>query len=59
MDILRELHKHTVSVLLATARSNSLVAHFNFPESVRVPCEQFLLYFGQFLKDVGVKATTE
>jgi hypothetical protein len=32
---------------------------FDFPESVRVPCEQYLLYFAQFLQDLGVKATSD
>ena len=32
---------------------------FDFPETVRVPCEQYLLYFAQFLQDLGVNATSE
>jgi hypothetical protein len=31
---------------------------FDFPESISVACEQYLLYFGQFLKDLGVSAET-
>jgi hypothetical protein len=35
------------------------VTFFDFPEPVKVPCQQYLLYFVQFLKDVGVEATAE
>ena len=34
------------------------MTYFNFPEEVRVPCEQYLLYFAQFLRDLGVNADT-
>jgi hypothetical protein len=32
---------------------------FDFPEEVRTPCEQYLIYFVQFLKDLGVEATAD
>jgi hypothetical protein len=28
-----------------------------FPEEVRVPCEQYLLYFTKFLRDLGISST--
>ena len=36
---------------------NAVSIRFDFPEAVKVPCEQYLLYFAEFLKDVGVDAT--
>jgi hypothetical protein len=42
--------------LAARMRPDSLVALFDFPVDVRVACEQYLLYFIEFLKDVGVEA---
>lgn len=39
--------------------SNSIVESFNFPKEVKVVCEQYLLYFAQFLQDLGVEANTE
>jgi hypothetical protein len=39
--------------------SSSVTMHFNFPPTVKVACEQYLLYFVEFLKDVGIKATAE
>ena len=49
-----------VERLLATSvRNDSLVAMFDFPADVRVSCEQYLLYFVEFLKDVGVDAQAD
>jgi len=31
----------------------------NFPPAVRTACEQYLLYFVQFLEDLGIKASAE
>jgi hypothetical protein len=56
---LNRLHELTIQSLTANLRSDSVVMHFDFPEEVRVPCEQYLLYFVQFLKDIGVEATAE
>lgn len=40
-------------------RDDSVAVMFDFPEEVRVPCEQYLVYFGQFLRDLGVQATSD
>jgi hypothetical protein len=32
---------------------------FSFPAPVKSACEQYLLYFGQFLSDLGIQAETE
>ena len=32
---------------------------FSFPAPVKSACEQYLLYFGQFLNDLGIQAETE
>lgn len=47
------------SSLTAKMRSNAVTAVFDFPEEIRVYCEQYLLYFVQFLKDLGVEANAE
>lgn len=57
--ILSHLHELTKTSLLAKLSSESVVMQFDFPEEVRVPCEQYLLYFVQFLKDLGVEATAD
>lgn len=38
---------------------NAIVTHFNFPKEVEIACEQYLLYFVEFLRDLGVDATAD
>jgi len=35
---------------------NTLVTLFDFPQEVSTACEQYLLYFVQFLRDLGIEA---
>lgn len=58
-EVLNQLHQLTEASLTAKLHQESVVMNFDFPEEVRVPCEQYLLYFVQFLKDLGVEATAE
>ncbi len=44
--------------LKAKLSVKSVLMFFDFPEEVKVPCEQYLLYFAKFLKDLGVEAET-
>lgn len=53
------LHERTIQTLKARIRKKSIVTLFEFPEEVRAYCEQYLVYFVQFLKDLGVEATSE
>lgn len=53
-----EFHKVAASNLDTTDKT-SISAEFDFPEAVKVPCEQYLQYFVQFLKDAGVGATAD
>ncbi len=32
---------------------------FDFPEEIKAPCEQYLMYFSQFMMDLGVKVNNE
>lgn len=45
--------------LASDVRPHSITEPFNFPEEVAVPCEQYLLYFVRFLRDLGVEATSD
>ena len=42
--------------LAAQAMSTSFVTRFNFPPVQKTACEQYLLYFVQFLNDLGIEA---
>lgn len=49
---LDELEENTENYVLTTR-------FIQFPAEIRVPCEQYLLYFAEFLRDLGVNAITE
>ena len=48
-----------ITECLKEEKGNSLATYFSFPEDVKTPCEQYLLYFGEFLKDVGINASVQ
>ncbi len=45
--------------LQAEIDANSIISHFSFPSAIRSSCEEYLISFIQFLKDVGVEATAD
>lgn len=55
---LSEIADIALKTLETRVIDGSLVVSFDFPEDIKVPCEQYLLYFVQFLKDLGVEATS-
>jgi len=54
----REIDRKTMAALASKASTDSVSVFFNLPEEIKVPCEQYLQYFAQFLKDMGVNAST-
>lgn len=59
LHICRRVTKSAINQLIIENRANSLTSVFEFPEHFRVPCEQYLIYFGEFLNNIGIRATTE
>lgn len=59
LKILKHLCEETERLLIAKVRKNSVTTFFDFPPTVRTACEQYLLYFVQFLEDLGIKADAE
>ena len=59
ISVVRLAHEKVTATLSSKVESNSVRLSFNFPEEVRIPCEQYLLYFIQFLRDLGVDATAD
>lgn len=57
MEPIDELHRKVVLALYHKRNDGSIVIPFAFPDEVKVPCEQYLLYFVEFLKDVGINAS--
>jgi hypothetical protein len=59
LKALVECHKRAVSILTASDENESVSITLDFPNELKVYCEQYLVYFVQFLKDLGVEATSE
>jgi len=57
-ELLKQYHNSAVSRLLIY-HNEEIMAVFEFPEEIKISCEQYLVYFAQFLKDSGLKATSE
>jgi hypothetical protein len=55
---LQRIHELTEKSLATKLHDNSIVMYFDFPSEVKIPCEQYLLYFTQFLRDLGVESET-
>jgi hypothetical protein len=39
--------------------SDAVIVEFRFPQVIKVACEQYLLYFAEFLADLGIAASAE
>ncbi|MDQ0418912.1 hypothetical protein J2Z48_003117 [Croceifilum oryzae] len=57
---LKEIENKILSILHSRVKQDTAVVRlFDFPEHVRVPCEQYLVYFSQFLEELGIEATSD
>ena len=52
-------YNQAYELLNADPIRNSVEVILDLPEPVRVACEQYLLYFVQFLKDLGINVSSE
>ena len=60
IEKLKIAHQKAFEELSNKVGVNSLTTRFaSFPDEVRVPCEQYLLYFTEFLRDLGISATSD
>lgn len=59
LDEVKRLSTSSAEAVLRTIRKNSLVTWFDFPPPIKAACEQYLVYFVQFLEDLGIKANSE
>ncbi len=56
---LRNIILQTYAMLAAAVRRDSLVSFFEFPPAFKTACQQYLVYFIQFLSDMGIEADAE
>jgi hypothetical protein len=59
VDLLKAIEAQAIENCLEQIEDKSLATYFSFPEEVKSACEQYLLYFGEFLRDVGINASVE
>lgn len=57
--ILQDLLNITIKRLLAQINSNSIVSYFEFPNEIKQVCCQYLIYFSQFMADIGIEVNSE
>ena len=55
---LQQVHEAALQSLADNARSDLITTLFEFPEELKTSCKQYLMYFGQFLADLGINANT-
>ena len=58
IEIFKKANSEVLEKYQSSLTSYSLTERFNFPPEVKTACEQYLLYFAEFLKDVGIKVST-
>lgn len=56
---IKSVHDAAIGILQDKYQLNLVFTEFNFPEEIKVSCKQYLLYFAQFLQDLGVNATSD
>jgi hypothetical protein len=56
---LEESELKAITECLKEEKGKYLATYFSFSENVKTACEQYLLYFGEFLKNVGINASVE
>ncbi|MFN3849050.1 MAG: hypothetical protein ACK4NY_06460 [Spirosomataceae bacterium] len=54
-----EILHQTHTTLLANLDKDLITSYFTFPEEIKTACKQYLVYFAQFLMDLGIEADTE
>lgn len=57
--LIRSIHEEATAQLIAELHADSLTTSFQFPPAIATACEQYLLYFVQFLADLGIQADAE
>lgn len=56
---IQNLLDRAISSIKSKLDPNVLLTSFIFPESIKTACKQYLIYFAQFLADLGIDASTE
>lgn len=59
LGILEVIVDETKKDLLTSMDTESVITYFQFPEEIKTACIQYLVYFTQFIADMGINVDTE
>lgn len=59
LTLLRQLHSEAEAEIADLQNQNSVTISIEVPDEIRAPYSQYITYFSQFLKDLGVESTSE
>src|ERR1700741_583578 len=59
LNIIMEVAKKTEIDLISSVHEDSVLTYFQFPEEIKTACKQYLVYFTQFIADIGITVDTE
>lgn len=59
LNIIDKINEQVRISIKVKEQNYTLINIFDFPPEVKVACEQYLIYFVEFLKNIGIEATTD
>lgn len=59
LNITEKLVNDTNKLLFSSLDSEAVLTYFQFPDEVKTACKQYLIYFTQFIADMGIAVDTE
>lgn len=59
LKIVKKYHQDSIYRLSNSTTKDAVITFFDFPDEIRTSCKQYLLYFAQFLEDLGIDATSD
>lgn len=59
IDEVKRIHDGAVERISNRTIGGQIIKQFDFPESLQTACAQYLLYFSEFLRDLGIGANTK
>lgn len=59
INMLQQLSETTNKNLINSMDGDAIFTYFQFPENIKSACKQYLIYFVQFLADLGIFVDTE
>lgn len=59
LDIAGRVIAEATALARATLDEGKLIQYFEFPTATKAACEQYLVYFSQFLRDLGIESTSQ